>query len=176
MAVTQKRGGVEVDGLAQSIRALGKLDGEYKKEAVQVFRDAAKDVQARAQKNIGVVGRYPNNRGMIGRSATSTGAGVKLRASKYPWAYGAEFGEVVANIPQHGTRWQTKEMGQSQFKRRTFGFHKPPTSSDMAKNTGGYMIQPVLRARLPKIEEEVSTKLVKLIDKAMRKAGVPRGR
>jgi len=37
------------------------------------------------------------------------------------------------------------------------------------------MIQPVLRARLPKIEEQVADALTKLIDKALRDAGVPRG-
>ena len=164
---TQKRGGIEVDGLAESIKALGRLDGEYKKEAVEVFRDAAKDVQRRAQANIGAVGRYPGRKGIVGRSATSTGAGVKLRASKYPWAYGAEFGEVVADV--YGN-----PVGQSRFKRRTMGEFKPPTSSDMFTNTGGYMIQPVLRARLPKIEEQVADALTKLIDKALRDAGVPR--
>ena len=165
---TTKRGGVEVDGLAESIKALNKLDGEYKKEAVAVFREAAIDVQKRAQARIGAVGRYPGRKGMIGRSATSTGAGVKLRASKYPWAYGAEFGEVVADV--YGN-----PVGQRRFKRRTFGQFKPPTTSDMFTNTGGYMIQPVLRARLPHIEKQVSEDLTKLIDKAMRQAGVPRG-
>lgn len=165
---TQKRGGVEVDGLSESIRALGRLDGEYRKEAVAVFRDAAKDVQRRAQKAVGAVGRYPARKGMIGRSATTTGAGVKLRASKYPWAYGAEFGEVVADV--YG-----EPVGQSRMRRRTMGQFKPPTSPDMFKNTGGYMIQPVLRARLPKIEEQVSEDLTRLIDKALRKAGVPDG-
>ena len=168
MAATQKRGGVEVDGLAESIRALNKLNGEYKKEAVGVFREAATDVQKRSQKAIGKVGRYPTRKGIIGRSATSTGAGVKLRASKYPWAYGAEFGEVVADV--YGN-----PVGQRRLKRRTFGEFKPPTSSDMFANTGGYMIQPVLRARLPHIEKQVSEDLTALIDKAMRQAGVPRG-
>lgn len=169
MAVTQKRGGVEVDGLAEAVRALGKLDGgEYKKEAVAIFREAAKDVQGRSQRLIGNVGRYPARRGMIGRSATSTGAGVKLRARKYPWALGAEYGEVVADV--YG-----REQAQTDFKRRTMGEWKPPTSTDMFKNRGGYMIQPVLRARLPKIKETLAEDMTKLIDRAMRKAGVPDG-
>jgi len=168
MAVTQKRGGLEVDGLAEAINALGKLDKQYKKEAVNVFRDSAKDIQARSQALIGRVGRYPTRRGMIGRSATSTGAGVKLRASAYPWAYGAEYGEVVADVFGHDVR-------QSRFKRRTFGKFKPPTSSDMFLNRGGYMIQPTLRARLPKVLEKASTDMTKLIDDQMRRSGVPRG-
>jgi len=166
--VTQKRGGIEVDGLAEAINALGKLDKQYKKEAVQVFRDAAKDVQGRAQANIGKVGRYPEKKGMIGRSATSTGAGVKLRASKYPWAYGAEYGETMASV-------FGRPSAQSGFKRRTFGHFKPPTSSDMFKNRGGYMIQPVLRARLPHISVKASDDMTKLIDRQLRQSGVPRG-
>jgi len=168
MAVTQKRGGIEIDGLAETINALGKLDKQYKKEAVQVFREVATDVQRRSQARIGRVGRYPTRKGIIGRSATSTGAGVKLRASKYPWAYGAEYGEVVAAV--YG-----KPYPQHAFKRRTFGAFKPPSSSDMRTNTGGYMIQPTIRARFPKIEKKASDDMTKLIDKAMRKAGVPRG-
>ncbi len=164
---TQKRGGIEVDGLAEAVAALGKLDKQYRKEAVQIFRDAAIDVQKRSQANIGKVGRYPNRKGMIGRSATGTGAGVKLRAVKYPWALGAEYGEVSAHV--YG-----RPDAQRDFKRRTFGVFKPPTSSDMAKNTGGYMIQPVIRARLPHIAEQVSDDMTALIDRAMRKAGVPR--
>jgi len=172
MAVTQKRGGIEIDGLSEAINALGKLDKEYKKEAVGIFREVAKDVQIRAQNRIGRVGRYPTRKGMIGRSATSTGAGVKLRASKFPWAYGAEYGEVVANIPQ--STGETKQYPQSSYGRRTFGVLKSPTSSDMFKNRGGYMIQPVIHARQKWIFEKSSNDMTKLIDKAMRRAGVPR--
>ena len=166
-AATQKRGGLEIDGLAESIRALKRLDPAYRKEAVQIMRDVATDVQRRSQSKIGSVGRYPKRKGMIGRSATGAGAAVKLRASKYPWAYAAEYGEVVASV--YGN-----QVAQARFKRRTFGVFNPPTSDDMGKNTGGYMIQPTIRARLPWIMDESSTKMTKLVDKAMRKAGVPR--
>ena len=168
MATTSRRGGIEVDGLAETVRALGKLDKEYKREAVDIFRDQSKKVQAQSQALIGKVGRYPKAKGMIGRSATSTGAGVKLRASKYPWAYGAEYGEVVASV--YG-----RPVGQYRMRRRTHGPFKPPTSSDMAKNTGGYMIQPTIRRLLPSIADDAGTRMTKLVDKAMRKAGVPDG-
>jgi len=163
-----KYGGIQIDGLDETIRALGRLDKEYKKEAVAIYREVAKDIQARSQTKIGRVGRYPNKRGMIGRSATAKGAGVKLRASKYPWAYGAEYGEVVASV-------FGRSDAQSDFKRRTFGMFKPPTSPDMFQNRGGYMIQPTIRARKKFIYEKSSKDMTKLIDKAMRRAGVPRG-
>ena len=169
MAVTQKRGGLEIDGLTEAINALGKLDKEYKREAVDIMRDTAKDIQNRAQASIGNHRAYrmPRNKGMIGRSATSTGAGIKLRASKYPWAYAAEYGEVVANV--FGPR-----VGQRRFSRRTAAPFKPPTSDDMAKNNGGYMIQPAIRKRFPHIMDTIDKDMTRLIDRAMRKAGVPK--
>ena len=170
MPVSTKRGGLEVDGLAQSIRALGKVDPLLKREAVQVFRDTSKVVQAKAQASIGRHPSYrlPRNRGMIGRSATSTGAGIKLRAAKSPWAYAAEFGERVANV--FGPR-----VSQARFTRRTAAPYKPPTSKDMRKNTGGYLIQPAIRKRMPHIEKELADGLTLVFDKALRKAGVPDG-
>ena len=170
MAVTTKRGGLEVDGLAQSIRALKRVDPLLAKEAVNVFRDTSKDVQKRAQASIGRHPRYRmgTQKGMIGRSATSTGGGVKLRASKYPWAYAAEYGENVANV--FGPK-----MPQSIFARRTAAPYKPPTSSNMAQNQGGYLIQPAIRKRMPHIERQLSKGLTLVFDKALRKAGVPDG-
>ncbi len=167
--VTTKRGGLEVDGLAEAVKALNKVSPDLKREAVDIFRDQAKDVQRRAQARIGRVGRYPRRKGMIGRSATSTGAGVKLRASKYPWALGAEYGEKTMHVHGHPAR-------QTALRSRTMGAFNPPTSSDMAKNKGGYLIQPVIRARLPFITKDVSVRMVKLYDKAFRRAGVPKGR
>lgn len=170
MPVSTKRGGLEIDGLSEAIKALGKLDGDYKREAVQVLREVATDVQNRAQRRIGNSPGYRMGRqkGMIGRSATSTGAGIKLRASKYPWAYAAEYGENVAAV-------FGRNAPQRIFKRRTAAKFKPPTSGDMAKNTGGYMIQPTIRKRFPHIIKQLDDDLTKLIDRAMRKAGVPDG-
>ena len=165
---TQKRGGVEVEGLAESIRALNRLDGKYRKEAVETFRDAAKDIQKRSQSKIGA-GGYRGPKPKIGRSATRTGAGVKLRAGVAPWGLGAEFGEIVGDV--HGQR-----VGQYRYRRRTMPTFKPPTSSDLLKNRGGYMIQPTIRARLPFWEREVARRISELINRAMRKAKVPRGR
>lgn len=163
-------GGVEVEGLAESIRALKRLDPLYRKEAVQVMRDAATDVQKVAQGNIGAGGgRYPQRRGMIGRSSTGAGAGVKLRASRYPWALGAEFGEKVAHV--YG-----RPRSQSGFRRRTMPPHRPATSRDLAVNRGGWMIQPAIRSRLPHWNREAARQLQELITKALRSAGVPRGR
>ncbi len=162
MAVKTKRGGVEVDGLAEAIKALGAIDKRLKAEAVDVMRDAAKQVQKIAQSNIGK-GQYrgPTNKGMIGRSATATGAGVKLRARRSPWALKAEYGEKVAHVYGHPT-------GQARFKARTANRFSPPTSDNMFKNKGGYMIQPAIRKSGPRIIREAESRLFKLFKKHLR--------
>ena len=165
----QIRGGVEVEGLAESIRALKRLDPLYRREAVDVMRDAAKDVQAVAQGSLGAGGgRYPKRRGMIGRSATGAGAGVKLRASRYPWALGAEFGEKTAHV--YG-----RPRSQSSFRARTMAPFKPG-GGNLATNRGGYLIQPAIRSRLPHWNREAARRLNEIIGRALRAAGVPRGR
>jgi len=166
MAVRKIGGGVSVDGLAETIRALGKINPKLKAEAVDILRDGAKMVQAQAQGRIGAGGyRMRRNRGMIGRSATSTGAGIKLRASKYPWAYAAEYGEVVAHV--YG-----RPVGQSRFKSRTAPRFKPPTSPDLSKNKGGYLIQPSIRKLLPVLREDAGERITALVTRTMRQQGV----
>ena len=162
MAVTTKRGGVEVDGLAEAINALGKIDKALKREAVDVMRDAAKEVQKIAQGNIGKgLYRGPTQKGMIGRSATSTGAGVKLRAVKFPWALKAEYGEKTGHVHGHPTR-------QVRFDRRTANPFNPPTSTNLFKNRGGYLIQPAIRKAGPRITRDAQSKLFKLFKKHLR--------
>ena len=162
MATRQKRGGVEVDGLTEAINALGKIDKQLKREAVDVMRDAAKQVQKIAQARIGGGGyRGPTNKGMIGRSATSTGAGVKLRAKKYPWALKMEYGEKTAHVYGHPTR-------QIRFRSRTAGPFKPPTSTDLFKNRGGYAIQPAIRKSGPRITREAQERLFRLFRKHLK--------
>ena len=165
MAVTSKRGGVEVDGLAEAIKALGKIDKALTKTAVNVMRDAAKLVQLKAQRRIGNHPSYrlPTNRGMIGRSATRTGAGVKLRASRSPWALQGEYGEQTARIPQR--RGPSIARRQATFSRRTAAPFKPPTSTDMFKNRGGYWIQPTIRKEGPAIINDAQKELFKLFQK-----------
>ena len=159
MAARQKRGGVEVDGLAEAVKALGVIDKQLKREAVEVMRDAAKEVQSIAQARIGSGGyRGPTQKGMIGRSATQAGAGVKLRAQKFPWALKAEYGERVTHV--HGHPWR-----QTNLSRRTTGSFKPPTSSDLFKNKGGYMIQPAIFKSGPRITKTAQLKLFLLFRK-----------
>jgi hypothetical protein len=123
-------------------------------------------VQADAQSRIGAGGyRMKRNKGMIGRSGTATGAGIRLRASKYPWAYSAEYGEAGANVYGRGAP-------QRIFSRRTAAPLNLPTSSDMSQNTGGYMIQPAIRKHLPALRLEAGRAITKLVTRAMKSSGV----
>ena len=173
--VTTRGTGIQVDGLDESLKALGRLDKAYRKEAIDAMKVGAKDVARRARKNLNRVGRYPraSSAGSIAFSANAKGAGNKLRAASRPWLLGAEYGEVVAQVAQFDN--PSIPVAQSKFKRRTFGRWRPPTSTDLAKNRGGYMIQPVIAQQLPKIDRQIRRDFQKLTSRTFRKAGV-RGR
>ncbi len=165
-------GGLRIDGLDESVRALVRLNPQFKKEAFDTLVDGAKKLQRASQAKIGAGGyRMRRNRSMIGR----TQATIRLNASKYPWALQAEFGEKWANIPVYrgtGRRGGTRFKPQSSFRRRTAAPYKKPTSSDPTKNRGGYMIQPSLRKLVPKLQKEAGVRITKLVQSEMRKAGV----
>jgi hypothetical protein len=162
MADTVKTG-LAVKGLSETMRALGKINPKLKAEAKEVLRDGAKMVQKAAQRNIGAGGyRMGMGKGMIGRSVTAKGAGIRLRASKFPWAYAAEYGETVAHV--YGRR-----TPQPVFRRRTAAPFKPPTTTDLAKNKGGYMIQPAIRKFMPVLIEDAGERITRLVDKAVKR-------
>lgn len=172
MAAQVKGTGLQVDGLREAINALGKIDKEAKAEAVDIMRDASKDVQAVAQSNIGK-GQYrgPQQRGMVGRSATSAGAATKLRASKYPWALKAEYGETWSNIPQNrGGRGGTRIKSQSSFRSRHANRFSPPTNpSNLLNSKGGYVILAAIRKRGPHVIQEANNRMFKLIDRTLKR-------
>ena len=159
--------GLQFDSLNDSIKGLAKLNKVYKKAAVGILREAATDMQKRSQSRIGNHPAYrgPKNKGMIGRSATSTGAGLKLRASKYPWALKGEYGERVTHVYGRPRRQQNQ-------KRRTAAPHKPPTSDSLADNQGGYWIQPTIRKRLPHVQKQILDDFDALFAAVMRRQGV----
>jgi len=163
MADTAKGGGLQVVGLDRAVKRLAKVNPKLKAEAIDVMRDAAKLVQKKSQGRIGNHPGYsmPSPKGMIGRSATSKGAGVRLRRSKYPWSGGGEYGVVYARV--YGT-WRR----ESRFKRSIYAPFKPPTSSDMFKNRGGYWIQPTIRKEGRQITANASKKLMRVFSKELR--------
>ena len=172
---TQVRGGhIEVEGLAETIRALSRWDKAARKEAVEVFRDEAKTVQASAKANARAHPASPSSGSWIGRSATGQGAGVKLIAKKGNYrAHASEWGMY---------RWQMRTWSgrirgyvQSAMKRRTF---RPWSGNqfDVKGSSGpGFVIQPAIRKHLPGMEKRVADRLSKILSRELDKAGVPRG-
>jgi len=169
MAITT--GGLDARGLDEAIRGLIRANPKLQPEAVDIMRDGVKKMEKAAKARIGAGGyRMKKNRTMIGRFTTNTGAGIELRASKYPWALQAEFGERWANIPINrgaGRRGGTRFKPQSSYGKPTAAKLKQPTSADPIKNKGGYMIQPVLRIMTPKLMKEASKRILKLIDRSV---------
>ena len=156
--------GLQVDGLREAINALAKLDKKFRAEAVDILREGAKKVQALAQSNIGKgLYRGPTPRGMVGRSATSAGAAIRLRQSKYPEsAYRSEYGEKTGHVFGHPTR-------QTGFKRRTANPFSPPTKpNNILISKGGYVIQPAIRKLGPKMVRAATVDMSKLINRVLR--------
>lgn len=148
-------GGIEVEGLRESIGNLRKWDADFGKAATAELRAAAIDVKKTA------LGFKPGGSRMgfsnraLGHTATAKGAGVKLRPSADPRALVAEYGEKTAHV------WG-RPYPQAAMKRRTAKPHRPPTSSDLRQNRGGYMVQPALRSRLPYWDHELARRLTLL--------------
>ncbi len=170
---TAADGGIVVDGLAETIKALRKFDKEVGKEAVDIFRDEAKTVQNLAKRLATRAPAASSATGWIGRSATAKGAGVKLNAGKNPRAWATEWGMES---------WQYNDWGghqratvQKGMERRTF---LPWRGSKFTVRPGpgpGHAIQQALRNLLPGMEERVAKQLQALLVKTLNKAGVPRG-
>ena len=164
-------GGVEVDGLAESIRAISRWDKAVRKEAVEIFRDEAKIVQAKAKANARAHPASSSATSWIGRSATGQGAGVKLIAHKGGGrGYATEFGMHKWHYRDwHGNVQNTI---QSAMRGRTFDRFVGITGGVGP----GYVIQPAIRAHLPGMEKRVANKLSALLTRELNRAGVPHGR
>ena len=169
-ARTQTRGGgAEVVGLEESIKAIRKFSKEAGREAVDIFRDEAKTVQALARSNAQAAGAAATSRASwVGRSATAKGAGVKLIA-RSGRAHQAEWG-------MH--RWQVWGRGtvQSVMQRRTLREWNGNAFKVRGGGGPGYVIQPAIRRHLPGMEPRVAGQLTLLLRKLLDAEGVPRGR
>ena len=172
-STSTRQTGVQVEGLDESIRALGKWSKESKREAVDIFRDEAKAVQSKAKARAKAHPAAPGSTAWIGRSATGKGAGVKLIARKGDSrAHATEWG---MHRWQHRT-WQGRVRGTVQrvMKRRTFQSWRG-NAFDVKGSGPGYVIQPTIRAHLPGMEKRVADRLQKLLIRELNRAGVPRG-
>ena len=160
-------GGVQVEGLRETLAALKRVDREFGKEANKHFRTAAIDIKNHARRRAPGGSRMGLSRRVFGHRG-SGGAAVVLKATLDPRANAAEFGEDVAHVPRRGkaNAGYAVPVDQATMRRRTARPHRPPTSTDMRKNRGGYMVQPALRVRLPYWDREIAKQLTLLIQRA----------
>jgi hypothetical protein len=158
---------LQVDGLAESIKALAYIERDLGNAARGALRDAAKVVQFDAQRRISGRpggGSYPRRRGMVGRSGTNKGAAVKLRGSKYPWAWGAEYGAKRAWVFGRVTT-------QGQLRRRQFPVWRGNQFVVRGRGGPGWAIQPAIRRNLPRVTADIEEALGELVREAFRRQG-----
>jgi len=173
--------GFEVKGLSESIKLLGKVDKDLRREAGLVVRKAAKQLQAESRARLKATpgvrrGAYGYKKkkipgGGVGRRATATKGTIFLNTAKYPPLGPAEFGWNSQFVPyRKGKGGQVSRKGVGRFmpqnamKRRTFPifrgnqstFKFPKYGERRAALAGpGWIVQPVLRKRLGMIQKQV---------------------
>lgn len=163
---------VGADDLAAAIRALGRFDRDIQAEAKDALRAGAKTIQTAAQKKLMRKpggGSYPARKGMIGRSTTAKGAGIRLRGKRYRWAWGAEYGAKRAWV-------FGRVMTQGRLARRQFAVWRGNQFVVRGRTGPGWIIQPAIRENVDKVTERIADDLSQLFATAMDMAHVPKGR
>lgn len=149
--------GVEVDGLSETLRALNRFSKEVGKEARDEIREITKVIQMEARAVDAGHASEPASGAWIGRSVTTKGAAIVLRASAKPRALSTEFGSQTHNV--YGPNRPQRYM-----RRRTWRPSRPD----------GYVIQPTIKRRLPWAEREIADRISRVLNRALDQAGVPR--
>lgn len=159
---TTRNTGIQIEGLTQAIRAMGRLDRDLAKEAKAIIREETKPVvnQARLEAKHAAPAA-PSSTTWVGYTVTNQGAGIVLKASKYPRALATEFGAYTAMV---GFDKNVKRR-QTSLRSRTFRPHNPD----------GYVIQPTIRRMLPAFLDGVTDGLADVVRRTLDAAGVPRG-
>lgn len=158
---------LHVDGLTEALRGLAKVDREAGSAARDLLKESAATIQKAAQARLAGRpggGTYPRRTGMVGRSASNKGGGISLKGSRYPWAWGAEFGARRAWV--YG-----KVNVQSNLRRRQFPIWRGNQFVVRGRGGPGWIIQPTIRAHLDRELENIANGLERLIDRALTESG-----
>ena len=162
---------IRVAGLNSTVKALSRIDATFRKEAGAIVRIAAisikKESFARSRRSPGVNrAGYPFGKGAYLHRATATKGTVGIRnpSPRNATVFGAEFG-----AKKHVTFGRS--MGQNRMKRRTFPVWRGNSTTIRGTRGPGWIMLPVLRKRVPELNETLSDDLRRLVDKTMRKAG-----
>ncbi len=155
-------GALAVDGLAESMRGLKRVDAEIPKLIVKITRESAKNpVALRARQKWSAQRINPSKANKaITASGTTRGAAIKLRVSAVPSAAGVEYGAHIHYV-------FGRPVPQSQMKRRVF---LPWRGNQFTVTPGastGYIVQDAIRETLPIVEKRWLNEVIAAIDKAV---------
>jgi len=174
---------IEVDGLKESIRFLGKVDKDLRKEAVNIIKKNTLKVKAEAQRRYmsapGVRRNgYPGGKTAIVHRASGKGASVGInRTARNPSIFPAEFGAYLQAIPNYagpGKKRRSRSVSQNAMRRRTFPVWRGNQFKPRGSAGPGWIVQPTIRKWMPKFDKQLANDLMPVFNKAARKAGVPR--
>lgn len=161
---------LDVEGLTEAIKALNRANRDLGREARSLIRDEAVIISADAKARLGRRpggGTYPRKSGMIRRKTNQKGAEIGLKGSRYPWAFGAEFGAKRAWV------WGLVTL-QSKLRQRQFPVWRGNQFVVRGGGGPGWVIQPAIRDNLPAAATRIAVGIGELFDTALRKEGVPR--
>ena len=175
---------MNVDGLTESIRFLGKVDKELRKEAVIIIRKNTLKVKAEAQAKYqsapGVQRKgYPGGKTAIVHRASGKGAAVGInRSNRNAAIFPAEFGAFSQFVPKYGgpgVKGRGRWMPQNAMRKRTFPVWRGNQFVPRGRSGPGWIVQPTIRKWMPKFDKQLAEDLMPVFNKAARRAGVPRG-
>jgi len=180
---------ITADGLEESIRFLGKVDKELRKEAVGIVKKWAVKVktvsQGRLRSSPGVQRNgYPLSKTAIIHRASGKGGSVGInrasRTGRNAAIFPAEFGAFTQFVPYNtGNRATFKargrHIGQNDMRRRTFPVWRGNQFKPRGSSGPGWIVLPTIRRMVPMIERDLEADMAAVFDKAARKYGVPRG-
>ena len=155
-------GALAIEGLAESIKGLKRVDTEIPKLIVKITRESAKNpVAATARRKWSAQNIQPGKANKaITASGTLQGAAINLRVSAVPSAAAVEFGAHIHFV--FGRPIPAREM-----KRRVFQPWRGNAFTVAPGASIGYVVQEAIRETLPIIERRWLDEVIKAIDKAV---------
>lgn len=155
-------GAIAVEGLAESIRGLRKVDADISKLIVKITREGAKNpVASTARRKWSAQRINPSKANKaITASGTTRGAAIKLRVTAVPTAAAVEFGAHIHFV-------FGRPIPASQMKSRVFLPWRGNAFTVAPGASTGYVVQDAIRETLPIIERRWLDDVIAAIDKAV---------
>ena len=176
--------GVEVDGLKESYRFLGKVDKALKKEAVLILKEHTVRIKAEAQAKMNTGpgtrgGRKMTKGAIIHRASATKGASVGInrgsKSKRNAQIFPAEFGTFTGMIPSGPDNSESKSHPQHSFRRRSFPIWRGNQFVSRGRSGPGWIVQPTIRRNMDRFSKDLTESLEDVFDRAAKKAGLQRG-